>query len=410
MPASARKSTQTNRKTTRPVKQKIKLTEYDPKGGVLREICRDLFERAYGLNGKAKEEHRDLFDEAYAKTHCSVKAFQDLLYGHTYHKECAELRTMVPGYKEKPPPRPDVQKASVTPQTTPRWKAGCLERQAVELFEKAYGLNGRKPEDYCKMLQETVEATGCSQRAFEELVFGHSYSEKLETLRTKVEGYMTKTQWKLFCKDMARSGQTSVVAHLNTSEGRDFLRRAQSIEQDHAARLCTPDHGRDNQHRTENRLPQPSFEEETHDSVFAPGEGEGDVELKVATATATATATANATTETGATEDDNDVSSTEIPIGAGTAVSSGAGGAEVSKKEGSNNFNVNRKSKSKSPMKWKPKPAASVFDDMHTPNAGLEKSPSQSKSVGSKSKSKAKTNKATPSKRNNVQKNLFLAA
>jgi hypothetical protein len=240
-PASARKSTTTRK--ARPVKQRIKLTEYDPKGGVLREICQDLFERAYGLHGKPKEDHAILFDYAYSRTHCSVKAFQDLLYGHTYHQECAELRLLVPGYKEKPPPKPDVQKVETQKaQLTPRWKAGCLERQAVELFEKAYGLNGRKPEDYSKILQETVDATGCSQRAFEELVFGHSYSEKLETLRTKVEGYMTKTQWKLFCKDMAKSGRTSVVAHLNTPEGRDFLLRAKNIEDENAA-LTTPRKG-----------------------------------------------------------------------------------------------------------------------------------------------------------------------
>lgn len=242
IPASARKSTTTRK--ARPVKQRIKLTEYDPKGGVLREICQDLFERAYGLHGKPKEDHAILFDYAYSRTHCSVKAFQDLLYGHTYNQECAELRLLVPGYKEKPPPKPDVQKVETQKaQLTPRWKAGCLERQAVELFEKAYGLNDRKPEDYSKILQETVDATGCSQRAFEELVFGHSYSEKLETLRTKVEGYMTKTQWKLFCKDMAKSGRTSVVAHLNTPEGRDFLLRAKNIEDENAALLTTPRKG-----------------------------------------------------------------------------------------------------------------------------------------------------------------------
>mmetsp|Transcript_19706 Transcript_19706/g.39043 ORF Transcript_19706/g.39043 Transcript_19706/m.39043 type:complete len:614 (+) Transcript_19706:66-1907(+) len=78
-------------------------TVVNDRTGKLQTLAAGYFERAYGLNGKAKEDHDDLCKEAMAETTCSRRAFRELIYGHSYQSTLGELRAMVPGYKEKLP-------------------------------------------------------------------------------------------------------------------------------------------------------------------------------------------------------------------------------------------------------------------------------------------------------------------
>jgi len=199
--------------------QTPKGTQYNPQGGVLKEIAADLFQRAHGLNGHAKEDHSVLFDEAHDKTKCSIRAFQDLLTKHTYDEQLADLRRQIPDYADKPVPK---EQTPAKP-TVAMSGIGCLKDQAQELFQRAYGLNGRETAEYSDLLDATRLSTGCSQRAFEELIFGHTYGSVLNGLRDQVPGYMSKVEWKLFCKDMSKVGESSVVTRLNSEGGRKFL-------------------------------------------------------------------------------------------------------------------------------------------------------------------------------------------
>jgi len=47
---------------------------------------------------------------------------------------------------------------------------GKLQTIAVELFQRAYGLNGYTKEDHEVLQREAIQRTGCSPKAFQELV------------------------------------------------------------------------------------------------------------------------------------------------------------------------------------------------------------------------------------------------
>jgi hypothetical protein len=69
---------------------------------------------------------------------------------------------------------------------------GPLLGVAVEIFEKAHGINGRQKEEMETLKVETITKYNCSENAFLSLVVGHSYDEVLAPLRKLVPGYGTK--------------------------------------------------------------------------------------------------------------------------------------------------------------------------------------------------------------------------
>lgn len=74
---------------------------------------------------------------------------------------------------------------------------GPLLGVAVEIFEKAHGINGREKEDFDQLKEQTIAKYKCSERAFTSLVLGHSYDEVLAPLRAQIPGYITKEEARL---------------------------------------------------------------------------------------------------------------------------------------------------------------------------------------------------------------------
>ena len=69
--------------------------------GKLKQLARSIFERAYGLNGRAREDHSSLCEEVMRLTACSQKSFEELVYGHSYDSELCDLRAQVPTYRPR---------------------------------------------------------------------------------------------------------------------------------------------------------------------------------------------------------------------------------------------------------------------------------------------------------------------
>jgi len=69
---------------------------------------------------------------------------------------------------------------------------GDLFSRAVEVFSRAYGLNGFEPEDHAQLMSVVKEEVGCSDRAVMELLYGFSYSDILDDLRAQVRMYPRK--------------------------------------------------------------------------------------------------------------------------------------------------------------------------------------------------------------------------
>ncbi len=66
---------------------------------------------------------------------------------------------------------------------------GKLQFIAAELFECAYGLNGRTRFGHSFMISKIVTALGCSEKAVWALFYGSSYEDEVGHLRRKVPGY-----------------------------------------------------------------------------------------------------------------------------------------------------------------------------------------------------------------------------
>ena len=69
--------------------------------GKLKQQARAIFERAYGLNGRQREEHPQLCEEVMRSTQCSHKSFEELVYGHSYDTELGDLRAQVADYRPR---------------------------------------------------------------------------------------------------------------------------------------------------------------------------------------------------------------------------------------------------------------------------------------------------------------------
>lgn len=77
----------------------------DPHGGKLASKAPSFFKQAYGLNGVPRKRHDLIIQEAIETTHCSERAIQETLYGHSYSTILQEFRDMIPGYPPKMPNR-----------------------------------------------------------------------------------------------------------------------------------------------------------------------------------------------------------------------------------------------------------------------------------------------------------------
>jgi hypothetical protein len=91
----------------------------------------------------------------------------------------------------------DAERAPVTvPKGTKPYAEGGppgdLFSRAVEVFSRAYGLNGFEPEDHAQLMCAVKEEVGCSDRAVMELLYGFSYSDILDDLRAQVRMYPRK--------------------------------------------------------------------------------------------------------------------------------------------------------------------------------------------------------------------------
>lgn len=82
---------------------------------------------------------------------------------------------------------------------------GPLWLNAVEIFEKAHGLNGRAQVDYCSLQKEITSKYNCSEKAFQSLVLGRSYDDVLGPLRELVVGYLSKEELKKETKKKTKS-------------------------------------------------------------------------------------------------------------------------------------------------------------------------------------------------------------
>jgi hypothetical protein len=112
-----------------------------------------------------------------------------------------------------PPKSRKSKKPSKSPsQQSPRvMVCGPLLGVAVEIFEKAHGLNGRQKEELEALKVETMAKYNCSERAFQSLVLGHSYDEVLAPLRKQVPGYVTKEEARRKKQQLARKAREAAA-------------------------------------------------------------------------------------------------------------------------------------------------------------------------------------------------------
>lgn len=112
-------------------------------------------------------------------------------------KSCDTIGGSCNDYKENNPQKEGGTETGeklcpVKPGTKPYGEGGPggnLHDRAVEIFERAYGLGGRKAEDHDTLIQKMQVEVACSERAIKELLYGFSYSKLLESLRSQVRLY-----------------------------------------------------------------------------------------------------------------------------------------------------------------------------------------------------------------------------
>jgi len=73
---------------------------------------------------------------------------------------------------------------------------GPLHDNALEIFERAHGLNSRDQVDLLTLQEEVMAKYNCSEKAFQSLVLGRSYNDLLGPLRDQVPGYLTQKELK----------------------------------------------------------------------------------------------------------------------------------------------------------------------------------------------------------------------
>lgn len=81
-----------------PTVVRTQLTTHDPRGGPLRQIAVDLFERYHGLNGREREDFETLARECFDKFKVTEKSVHHIVLGNSYKDLLGDLRSQVPNY------------------------------------------------------------------------------------------------------------------------------------------------------------------------------------------------------------------------------------------------------------------------------------------------------------------------
>jgi hypothetical protein len=89
---------------------------------------------------------------------------------------------------------------------------GKLRQKAVNFFAQAYGLKGQPRRRHDLIISQAIEETGCSERAIQETLYGHSYSPLLQEYRDLIPGYPPKLPNRLRLK-MLRDILTDLPYH-----------------------------------------------------------------------------------------------------------------------------------------------------------------------------------------------------
>lgn len=67
-----------------------------------------------------------------------------------------------------------------------------MREKAVDYFTQAYGLKGQPRKRHDLIIAQAMEETGCSERAIQETLYGHSYGPLLQEYRDLIPGYPPK--------------------------------------------------------------------------------------------------------------------------------------------------------------------------------------------------------------------------
>lgn len=120
-------------------------------------------------------------------------------------------------------------KVEVVPQepAKPLSAAGKLECMCMIFFCKAYGLMGVNKRPHGEVMAEAEEATGCSHRAIQGVLYTFTYDGKLGALRTQVPIYPVKAD-KSKARDLALK---SLLAAFETTPDHPLLSYDANAEQ-----------------------------------------------------------------------------------------------------------------------------------------------------------------------------------
>jgi len=233
----------------------IRQTSNKPGHGWLQDSCHEIFCQAYGLDGFKRIDHRDLYRKLVEKHQCSRRSFLELVYAHSYQDSLGKLREQVPNYPVKSPAkkkqnnnreavlerRAVVMKVLPKEQETTQKKTthegkGALEEMCVNLFCRAYGLNGFQREDHNELYKEVAEKSQCSRRAFLECLYGHSYSKFLGVLREIVPNYPAK----IHLHKKNKRDTEAILEHLSVAMGITAIHKSSPVQQSTLLRATAP--------------------------------------------------------------------------------------------------------------------------------------------------------------------------
>jgi hypothetical protein len=122
----------------------------------------------------------------------------------------------------------DVVTVTIRP-THPSGQGGWLETCCVDLFGRAYGLQGKEQENHHTLYEEALVKSQCSRRAFLEVLYGHSYNHKLGDLRAQVPGYPEKNPVNKKNKHEREAQLEKLAVSMNTLSQKSQLRSSAPV-------------------------------------------------------------------------------------------------------------------------------------------------------------------------------------
>jgi len=171
----------------------------------------DIFQMAYGLNGKSRCCSHEWLISHYEKVcGCSKQAIMAVIYGRWFHEQLKVWRSLVPGYTPVPSHvfasldvtklpfyNYDANKVSVmkplethdADKVNDKKSNGKLEHVAVKIFQMAYGLFKFPRYDHEDLIAHCKCLFHCSGLSLYTLLYGRSYNTLLEEWRAQVTGY-----------------------------------------------------------------------------------------------------------------------------------------------------------------------------------------------------------------------------